>query len=432
MHADAVVIGAGIIGCAVAFELARGGREVVVVDALAAAGGGSTGASSAIIRFHYSGRDSVTAAWESYHWWTRWEDYLGAEDGRGNARFIRTGGLVLDAPGTDSSPVLKLLGEVGVPCEKLTADEIRVRFPAIDPAGYGPPAPIDDDRFWRPAEGELRGYFTPDAGYIDDPQLAAHNLMAAARLHGARFLFRERVTAVTRKDDRVGGVVLASGRSIDAQVVVNVAGPASDPINRLAGVTGDMRVRSRPLRVETHTIPAPRDFAIDGGGVFVTDHDLGSAFRPQAGGLVHISSIEPECDPLEWVDDPESFGSEPSMAVYERQVYRVARRLPELAVPARPNGLGALYDVTPDWTSIFDRSLLPGFYLACGTSGNGFKLAPVAGHLMATLINACETGHDHDRDPVQVNCRATGNSIDLAAFSRLRTLDHDHPNNVLG
>ena len=72
---DALVIGAGVMGCAIAFELARAGRSVVVVDKAGGAGFGSTSASSAIIRFTYSTFDGVALAWESYHRWLDWDGY---------------------------------------------------------------------------------------------------------------------------------------------------------------------------------------------------------------------------------------------------------------------------------------------------------------------------------------------------------------------
>ena len=71
MAADAVVIGAGVIGSAVGLELARGGRSVVCVDKGPAPGAGSTSASSSIIRFNYSTLDAVLTAWEAA---PSWED----------------------------------------------------------------------------------------------------------------------------------------------------------------------------------------------------------------------------------------------------------------------------------------------------------------------------------------------------------------------
>ena len=66
------------------------------------------------------------------------------------------------------------------------------------------------------------------------------------------------------------------------------------------------------------------------------------------------------------------------------------------------NCLVDLYDVSDDWIPIYDKSALGGFYMAIGSSGNQFKNAPVAGHCMAELIDACEKGHDHDANPLKV------------------------------
>ena len=73
---DAIVVGAGIIGCAISLELGRAGRRVLCVDAGPAAGSGSTGASSAIVRFHYSDAIATTVAWDSYFDWKAWPDYV--------------------------------------------------------------------------------------------------------------------------------------------------------------------------------------------------------------------------------------------------------------------------------------------------------------------------------------------------------------------
>ena len=74
--------------------------------------------------------------------------------------------------------------------------------------------------------------------------------------------------------------------------------------------------------------------------------------------------------------------------------------MPGLTVPHRPTGIVGVYDASTDWTPIYDRTALPGYYVAMGTSGNQFKNAPVVGQLMAGLIAAVECGHDHDRDPL--------------------------------
>ena len=58
--------------------------------------------------------------------------------------------------------------------------------------------------------------------------------------------------------------------------------------------------------------------------------------------------------------------------------------------------------------------------MACGTSGNQFKNAPLAGQFLKAIIDAEAAGLDHDVEPVQFVGAVTGRSIDLAAFSRRR------------
>jgi len=44
------------------------------------------------------------------------------------------------------------------------------------------------------------------------------------------------------------------------------------------------------------------------------------------------------------------------------------------------------YDVADDWCPIYDKSSIPGYYMAIGTSGNQFKNAGVAGQVLVHTI----------------------------------------------
>jgi sarcosine oxidase, subunit beta len=424
VEVDAVVIGAGIIGASVALELARGGRSVVCVDRGPGPGAGSTSASSALVRFSYSTIDAVLTAWESAAHWHHWADHLGVADPVGMAAFVHTGMIIFDAPGGTMAHVADLWDDVGVPYERLTADEVMRRFPLLDVGSYFPPKTVDDPAFGDDAVGRLSAVFDADAGYIDDPLLAAHNIAHAARHHGAELRFHQRVVAVLRHNDRVAGVGLADGTTITSAVVVNAAGPHSSSINELAGVTDDMRIAHRPLRQEVFAVPAPAELTRERGAPIVIDLDLGQYFRPQPGGTLLVGGTEPACDPLEWIGDPDHFDEHPTVERFETAMLRLARRVPSFGVPHRPVGLAALYDVADDWVPIYDGSSLPGWFMACATSGNQFKNAPLAGKFMAALIDAAAAGHDHDRDPVQFVGARTGRAIDLGAFSRRRAPAH--------
>ena len=181
-----------------------------------------------------------------------------------------------------------------------------------------------------------------------------------------------------------------------------------------------MRIAHRALRQEVFAVPAPPGFALDDGGAVVADLDVGQYFRPQPGGTLLVGGTEPECDPLEWIDDPDHFDEQPTVELWETYMLRLARRLPEFGVPNHPVGLAALYDASDDWVPIYDKSNLPGFYMACGTSGNQFKNAPLAGQFIRALVDAADAGVDHDAEPVQFTGPTTGLPINLGAFSRRR------------
>jgi glycine/D-amino acid oxidase-like deaminating enzyme len=145
-----------------------------------------------------------------------------------------------------------------------------------------------------------------------------------------------------------------------------------------------------------------------------------------------IGGTEPACDEMQWLDDPDDGHPDPTPPVFAAQVTRAARRLPGLTVPNLPRGVVGVYDVSDDWTPIYDRTLLDGFFVAIGTSGNQFKNAPVVGRLMAALIDAVAEGHDHDADPLTFTGEHTGLSFDLAAFSRRRAVNVASTRSVLG
>jgi sarcosine oxidase, subunit beta len=420
--ADAVIIGAGVIGAAVAFELCKRGLRTVNVDKFPAAGYGSTSSSSACVRAHYSSRPGVAMAHAGFSYWKDWGNYLGVEDERGIARYVNCGTVLLKSDEGQYLKATELYDELGVAYEDWDTDTLLQRVPYYDPHRFWPPSRPSDDSFWEPSTTVLDGaIYTPDSGYMSDPALATHNLQRAAEAAGGRFVFRREVREI-RSDSRVRGVTLDNGDRIEAPIIVNVAGPYSGVVNRMAGVEQAMKIRTRPMRHEVHVVPGPPGVDLDVEGFHTADGDQGIYFRPESGGTLLVGSEDPECDDRDWVDDPDSFNRTMTRSHWEAQVYRLARRIPGLEVPPRMAGVVDLYDVSDDWIPVYDASDLPGYYMAVGSSGNQFKNAPVAGHAMAELITACEAGRDHDANPVQVTLPHTGDSLDLGFFSRNRAV----------
>jgi len=430
---DAIIIGAGIIGAATALELSRRGWRTLNVDALPASGYGSTSASCAIIRTHYSTVDGAALAYEGYFYWKQWREYLdGVEDERGLAEFRDSGCLVMK---TEVNGYLEKItanmDALGIPYETWDVDTIKKRLPFYDTHRFGPPKRPEDQGFGEPTGDDLAGaVFFPTAGYITDPQLATHNIQRAAEAAGATFRFNAPVTAIAKHaSGRVAGVELAGGERLSAPVVVNVAGPHSQKVNEMAGATADMKISTRALKQEVVHVPIPVA-GYDRAGFVTSDSDIACYTRPERGNHLLIGSEDPPCDPREWVDpdDYDQNFSEQGRV----QLLRMAQRIPSLPIPNRLSGVVHLYDVADDWIPLYDRASVPGFYMACGTSGNQFKNAPVAGRLMAELIERCEAGHDHDADPLRLRLAHTGREIDVGFYSRLREINRESSFSVLG
>ena len=400
--ADAIIIGAGVIGAATAFELAKSGLRTLSVDRNAEAGHGSTSGSCAIIRVHYSTLDGTALAYEGYFYWRDWEKYLAVADERGLARFRELGCLV---PKTELNSYLgnhlAHCDELGVPYQEWDEAKILEKLPFYNLESFHPAKRMSDPGFGEPNGSRVTsGVFFPTAGYVTDPALSTHNLQRAAEAHGGEFLFGRKVVDILKKEGRAAGVRLETGEELHAPVVINIAGPASSRINAMADVLGDMTITTRALRQEVVHVPAPEGVNFDEDGLVISDSDISIYCRPEHGNNILVGSEDPECDEHQWIDDEDSFDRN-FTDQWTHQAYRYAQRVPSLGIPSRMKGIVDLYDVTEDWIPIYDKSSLPGFYMACGSSGNQYKNAPIAGKMMAALIEYCEAGNDHDASPLR-------------------------------
>lgn len=440
---DAIIIGTGVIGGAIAYELARKGYKTLSVDKLAEAGQGSTANSCAIVRAHYSTQDGVAFAYEGFKYWADWENYLDrAKDERGLAKFMNTGSILLKSQGHDWRKVKKHYDAVGVRYEDLTVEQLVQKVPVYDCHEYWPVRRPEDPKFWEPSDKMLEGaLFCPEGGYVNDPALSCHNLQRATEKFGGAFLFNAEVVEIRAENGRTAGVTLKDGTRIDAPVVVNVAGPHSFKVNQMApGVWEGCNIRTKSLRHEVVHIPSPQGYRYLGDGYHTSDADLGIYYRPEVGNMFLVGSEDPKCDKQEWVDPDEFYAgkggygrsNEMTKAQYEAQSFRCAKRVKGMEVPPQPRGIVDLYDCSDDWIPIYDKSDLPGFYMAVGTSGNQYKNAPVVGAMMAELIDQCQKGLDHDKEPLKFKMKYTGYVLPVGFFSRKRAINKDSSFSVNG
>jgi sarcosine oxidase subunit beta len=318
------------------------------------------------------------------------------------------------------------------PFEEWDNDRITERLRIYDLGSYAPARRLDDPAFGTPNGGTMDGaVLWPNGGYVTDPALSAQNLLDAARQHGAEVRLGVEVAEILQADGRVKGVKLTTGEEIHAPIVVNVAGPGSSAINAMAGVLDDMTIATRPLRQEVVHVPAPEGFDFEADGMIVSDSDIALYCRPERGNNILIGSEDPPCDTHHWVDSDTDFDTD-FTDQWTVQARRYGQRVPSLGIPSRTRGVVELYDASTDWIPIYDGSSLPGFYMACGTSGNQYKNAPIAGKMMAAIIAHAEGGADQDSDPLQFRLPYLDRMIDTGFYSRKRPINAESSFSVLG
>ena len=360
MTVDSIEIGAGVIGAACAYELAKDGRKTLNIDMLPAAGYGSTSNSCAIIRVYYSTIDSTALANEAFHYWQEWTSYLGAEDARGLAKFHDTGTLVME---TSSNGYMNkscaIMDELNIPYERWSPSKISSYLPSFGLKYYAPAKLRSNPNFGDPSSGEISGgvYF-PGGGYINDPQLATRNLQNAAETCGGEFMFGRRGTEIKESDNRISSVVLDDGQEIEAGILINTAGPYSRKVNELVNAQKDMRIATRAIKQEVVHLPAPDGFELGCPGLVISDSDIACYSRPEVGNHILIGSEDPECDIRHEVD-PDDWDNYFS-AQWTTQAMRQAQRIPSLGTTSEMRGAVDLYDVTEDWAPIYDKSSIHG------------------------------------------------------------------------
>ncbi len=357
---DAIVVGAGVVGAATAFHLAKFGKlKVCVLDQAGACEGG-TGKSCAIVRSHYSVVSNTALTLKSLEIFAGFKDWL--EYGEAESGFVNTGYLILGPEGPRAEAMrIALRGQQGVGAEtwELSRAEVREKHPHLF---------LDDIAI---------AAYEPDSGYAD-PYQTTMSFLAAARKKGVVVRTNEAVTAVRVAGDRVTGVETGNG-ALSAPVVVMACGPWSRPLAEPLGL--DLR-----LEVSQHAVLTfAADTAYDGRYPIVKDLNTANKmyFRPASGGVALVGTG----DHGRPIADPGGLDGNLPDDFILLQGGQLSHRMPSFADARLTASWVGAYDITPDWNPVL--GLVPGIEglsLNYGFSGHGFKLAPAIGMLLAQEI----------------------------------------------
>ncbi|MFT7461370.1 MAG: sarcosine oxidase subunit beta, partial [Planctomycetota bacterium] len=384
---DVCIIGAGIIGLSIAWQLARRSTlKILVLEKGAGVGEGSTGASSAVCRFRYSLDEMVNLARDGIYAYRDWQSFTGLAEPR--ARFQEEG--VLWMPGSDKAWADKehvRMQRFGIPTEVLDNAAMKERFPSLNTCTLVPDLDTGEDHI---CEGDSRNFFEVEGGYMD-PVSAAQDLVDACREQGVDILFKSRVIDIATRGGQVESVSLGNGDTISTPLVINASGPWCQQLFKAVGlnVPWDLSV----VRIQVLYRDLPEE--LQGDLPVTIDMEGGIYFRTQNRGQQLIVSSVLEEDERESVADPDNFSLVHDEEFEHLKLHLLHHRLPGLPYRGKIRGYCGLYTVNRDDVHpILGPTEIEGFWVANGFSGHGFKLAPAIGSMIAQSI--CNEKRDFD------------------------------------
>ncbi|WP_458189910.1 NAD(P)/FAD-dependent oxidoreductase [Haladaptatus sp. NG-WS-4] len=348
-----VVVGGGIVGCAGAYYLAERGAEVVVCER-SNVGAGSTERSAGGIRAQFSTPVNVALSQASMQVWERFEDEFDTD-----IAYRRPGYLFLAREETTAeglADTVAMQNERGIPSQLLAPDEAREHCPGLRSETFHAATYSSSDGF-------------------ADPHLALQGFAMAAREAGAEIRTGVEVTDVLREDGAVVGVETTE-RRIDADFVVNAAGPWASRVAELAGIDVPVVPERRQIAVVDPETPVPETVPL------TIDLDTGSYFRPEREGATLVGGHFGRSSTA----DPDAYDRSTDLDWTVEALERVSEWTTYFGPQSRiRRGWAGLYAVTPDHHPILEETI-PGFVNAVGFSGHGFQHAPATGQLVAELV----------------------------------------------
>jgi len=352
--AEAVVIGGGVMGCSILYNLAARGSTNTVLLERDLLGSGSTGRSSGVVRMHYSNEVHTRMAWQSLEVFQNFDQLIGGDCGLTQTGFMLfTGDEDLEAFRAN----VAMQQECGVQTSIISREEAL----EIAPGFY-----VDDCAAIA---------FEPVSGYAD-PSGTAAAYSARARDLGATVMLQSPATGIEVSGGKVVAVT-TTDRRIETPAAVVATGPWSRRFLLQHGI-------DLPLEATRHEVihlRRPMDkLPYHPGGADIANLIY---FRPESTDLTLLGNGNME----DLVEDPELFAPRPTQRFIQEVWTRLARRIPVMAEAEFTTGYAGLYTSTPDSHPIMDKvEGIDGLYICTGFSGHGFKLSPMVGVLMAELM----------------------------------------------
>ncbi|RLF52609.1 MAG: FAD-binding oxidoreductase [Thermoplasmata archaeon] len=347
---DVVIIGGGVNGCSLAYNLAKRGIDVTLFEKKYLSSG-ATGACGAGIRQQWSTKENALLAIESVKIFEKLSRELDED-----IEFRQGGYLIMvhdEEEMKQAEKNVSMQRSLGLKVDILEPDEINDIVPILDVKGIN----------------AVGATFCPSDGHAN-PFKTTFAYANAARKLGAKLYTHTTVNKIRVKDGTVVGVSTDKG-FIKTSVVVNAAGVWSRDIARLTGV----KLPNVPFRKE---IMATERFKLLFEAMVISFKD-GIYFSQQREGQI-VGGI-----PIP--GEKSGYKTMPTFAFLQHMAKTLTRYAPVLKHVNMLRHWTGFYDVTPDARPILGETPgIKGFIQCNGFSGHGFMISPMVTKILTEYI----------------------------------------------
>ncbi|MCR5255746.1 MAG: NAD(P)/FAD-dependent oxidoreductase [Acetatifactor sp.] len=357
---DVVIVGAGVTGCAIARELARGQRNIAVLEKNADICEGTSKANSGIVHAGYDAKEGTLKAKLN----VRGNEMMEELSKKLDFPFRRNGSLVL-CFNEEDLPKLEVLKDRG---EKNGVKDIQILSP---------------EKVWEMEPNithDLAGALFAPTGGIVCPFVMTEAFAENAAVNGVEFYFEKKVTSIEKSHE--GFKVICGDEIFEAKAVINAAGVYADEIHNMVS---DKKIKIVPRRGQYNLLDKKCGDFVD-KTIFQLPSKLGKGIlvTPTVHGNLLVG---PTAEDLDDKSDTETTAEGMSKVFKE-----AALSTPDInkkMVITSFSGLRAHLDDASGKSdfNIGELSEAPGFFDVAGIESPGLSAAPAIGKFVADMVN---------------------------------------------